>query len=157
MRTDRPETPGAKADLDIPKPGTPADFRQRIDRLYPGHPSSPVEADGRRKPPPPRLRDIALPEPATDTEHTEHVKDVRDRLDKARAHGLATDQQHTIDPDKQSWSRERAHFTIQISDSSMPEAAKCPVSAARSWREVLAARASRPSWRGTQVSTGHST
>ena len=97
MRTDRPETPGAKADLDNPKPGTPEDFRQRIDRLSPGHPSSPVEADGRRKPPPPRLRDIALPEPATDAEHAEHVKDVRDRLDKARAHGLSTDQQHTID------------------------------------------------------------
>ena len=107
MRTDRRETPDAKADLDNPKPGTSEDFRQRIDRLSPGHPSSPVEADGRRKPPPPRLRDIALPEPATDLEHAEHVKDVRDRLDKARAHGLATDQLHTIDGAREVWSEER--------------------------------------------------
>ncbi len=127
MRTDRPETPGAKADLDNPKPGTPEDFRQRIDRLSPGHPSSPVEADGRRKPPPPRLRDIALPEPATDAEHAEHVKDVRDRLDKARAHGLSTDQQHTIDPDRQTWSRE-ATLTLHraiIRQPSMPEVPTC--------------------------------
>jgi predicted ABC-type ATPase len=117
VRTDRPETPGAKADLDNPKPGTPEDFRQRIDRLTPGHPSSPVEADGRRKPPPPRLRDIALPEPATDAEHAEHVKDVRDRLDKARAHGLSTDQLHTIDPDRKRWSRERRELHREITDS----------------------------------------
>ena len=103
MRTDRPETPAA--DLDHPGPGTPQDLRQRLERLPPGHPSSPTEADGRRKPPPPRLQDIALPEPLTDTEHAEHVKDVKERLDKARASGLATDQQHTIDPDQRGLVR----------------------------------------------------
>lgn len=126
MRTDRRETPDAKADLDNPKPGTPEDFRQRIDRLSPGHPSSPVEADGRRKPPPPRLRDIALPESATDLEHAEHVKDVRDRLDKARAHGLATDQQHTIDPDKQIWSDKRDALHDSLVTYMYAQAAEVP-------------------------------
>jgi predicted ABC-type ATPase len=50
---------------------------------------------------------MALPEPLTDAEHAEHVKEVRDRLEKARADGLATDQQHTIDPDPEAWDKER--------------------------------------------------
>jgi len=114
LRTDQPKTPGAIAELDDPKPGSDdpksspaADLRHRSYRLPPGHPSSPIEADGRRKPPGPRLQDIALPEPVTDTEHAEHVKDIRDRLDKARAHGLSTDQQHTTDPAREVWSEQR--------------------------------------------------
>jgi predicted ABC-type ATPase len=133
--TDQPKVPGTKARLDVPasgpvdrkaglenqRPGPEnlgagptADLRRRANHLTPGHPSSPVEADGRRKPPAPRLKDIALPEPLTDAEHAEHVKDVRDRLDKARVRGLATDEQHTIDTDPEAWDKERriAHGSI---------------------------------------------
>jgi hypothetical protein len=125
VRTDRPKTPGSPADLDDPepgprddpagpKPGSREDLKQRSDRLAPGHPSSPIEADGSSKPPEARLQDIALPEPLTDAEHTEHVKEVRERLEKARADGLATDQRYVIDPDSQAWQRERrtAHDSI---------------------------------------------
>ncbi len=100
-----PENP--KPSPENPKPGSAADLRARSDRLAPGHPSSPVEADGTRKPAAPRLQDIALPEPLTDAEHAEHVKEVRDRLDKARVRGLATDEQHTIDRAREVWSEER--------------------------------------------------
>ncbi len=100
-----PENP--RADQKNPKPGSAADLQRRSDRLARGHPSSPVEADGTPKPPAPRLQDIALPEPLTDAEHAEHVKDVRDRLDKARVRGLATDEQHTVDSDHMAWDAER--------------------------------------------------
>jgi len=119
VRTDRPTTPDANADLDDPKPGRPEsisapDFRQRIDKLSPGHPSSPVESDGQRKPPTPRLRDIALPEPLTDSEHAEHVQYIKERLDDARERGLATDEQHALDLDYAAWDPERriAHDSI---------------------------------------------
>lgn len=126
MRTDRPTTPGENADLARPEAAPSADLRQRSDRLSPGHPSSPIEADGRRKPPAPRLQDMALPEPLTDAEHAEHVKEVRDRLEKARADGLATDQQHTIDPDRQRWSRDRRDLHRQITDTIYARAGHVP-------------------------------
>jgi hypothetical protein len=47
-----------------PKPGSLADFRQRLERLPYGHPSSPYHVDGERKPPPPRLRHLELAPPA---------------------------------------------------------------------------------------------
>jgi len=46
--------------------------------------------------------------PLTDAEYAEHVTKVRERLDKARVDGLATDQQHTIDPDHEQWVEDRA-------------------------------------------------
>lgn len=42
---------------------TDADIRDHLERLPPGHPSSPWDADGRRRPPPPRLQDLELPLP----------------------------------------------------------------------------------------------
>jgi hypothetical protein len=47
-----------------PQPGSLADFRQRLERLPYGHPSSPYHVDGERKPPPPRLRHLELAPPA---------------------------------------------------------------------------------------------
>jgi hypothetical protein len=35
----------------------------QLEALPPGHPSSPWNEDGTRKPPPPRLRDMELPLP----------------------------------------------------------------------------------------------
>lgn len=136
--TDQPKVPGTTSSLDSPDPGpedgksgldnpTPGpekprtspstDLRSRANQLRPGHPSSPVEADGSPKPPEPRLKDIGLPEPLTDAEHAEHVKDVRDRLDKARVRGLATDEQHTVDVDKKTWSRDRRERHGEIVES----------------------------------------
>jgi hypothetical protein len=43
-----------------PRPYSHADLSQRLDRLPPGHPSSPRNADGSRKPPPPSLRELEL-------------------------------------------------------------------------------------------------
>jgi predicted kinase len=93
------------------------ELRQRLERLPPGHPSSPVETDGTPRPPEPGLRcrdspDAPIPResdrrPLTDAEHAEHVSEVRALLDKARADGLATDRQHTIDPDDEQWTDDR--------------------------------------------------
>ena len=43
----------------------------------------------------------------TDKEWAEHVTEVRDTLDKARAAGLTTDCLYTIDPDHREWNAER--------------------------------------------------
>jgi hypothetical protein len=42
-----------------------ADMTAQLEKLPPGHPSSPWNADGTRKPPPPSLRDLELPLPGT--------------------------------------------------------------------------------------------
>src|SRR5215467_1279696 len=55
----RPDAVGSR-----PQPGSLADFRQRLERLPYGHPSSPYHVDGERKPPPPRLRHLELAPPA---------------------------------------------------------------------------------------------
>ena len=39
------------------------DMRAHLERLPPGHPSSPWDADGRRRPPPPWLEELELPLP----------------------------------------------------------------------------------------------
>lgn len=100
------------------RPGRRDELAQRLLRLPPGHPSSPVEADGTPRPPEPGLRcrespgasspDDADWQPLTDAEHAEHVTKVRERLDKARADGLATELRHTTDPDHEQWTEDRA-------------------------------------------------
>ncbi len=61
---------------------------------------------------PPPVHD--KPPPLTDKEWSEHVTEVRDTLDKARAAGLETHLMYTIDPDHQAWSKDRrtVHDTI---------------------------------------------
>jgi predicted kinase len=59
-------------------PDRPGDLRDRLDRLPPGHPSSPYETDGTRRDPFPRLR-----EPAADNESP--AADVRSSSDPADA------------------------------------------------------------------------
>jgi predicted kinase len=120
VRTDQPWAADGVADREwLPeRSGDRDELRQRLQRLPPGHPSSPVEADGTQRPPEPGLRSHETPDantspeadsrPLTDAEHAEHVKEVRARLDKARADGLATDQQHTTDPDREQWTDSRA-------------------------------------------------
>ena len=119
MRTDQPGAAEDLADLkSLPdKSGDRDELRQRLQRLPPGHPSSPLEADGTPRPQEPGLAcrepsdvgEIHEPDrqPLTDAEHAEHVSEVRARLDKARADGLATDQQQTTDPDNEQWIYDR--------------------------------------------------
>jgi predicted kinase len=89
----------------------------QLGRLPPGHPSSPVEADGTPKPPERGLRHFDLTEarpaadadtrPLTDAEHADHVKEVRALLDKARVDGLETESRYITDPDGETWAAER--------------------------------------------------
>jgi predicted kinase len=118
------------------RPGHRDEFEQRLRRLPPGHPSSPVEADGTPRPPEPGLRcrespDASSPDdadwrPLTDAEYAEHVTKVRDRLDKARADGLATDRQHTIDPAREVWSAERETLQDSIIEDLYRKASGVP-------------------------------
>jgi predicted kinase len=120
VRTDQPGVAEGPADFkSLPdRSGDRDELRQRLQRLPPGHPSSPLEADGTPRPQEPGLvcrepSDAAELREAnwqrlTDAEHAEHVSEVRALLEKARADGLATDRQHTTDPDNEQWSYDRA-------------------------------------------------
>ena len=120
VRMDQPQAADALAAREAlsQRTGDRDELRQRLYRLPPGHPSSPVEADGTPRSPEPELRrreglDAAPASdadwrPLTDAEYAEHLTEVRERLDKARADGLTTDRQHTIDSDHEQWSEDRA-------------------------------------------------
>jgi len=111
VRTDQPYAADSLALSE--RTGDRDELRQRLARLPPGHPSSPVEADGTPRPPERGLgagreaADAADRRPLTDAEHAEHVTQVKERLDKARADGLATELLHTTDPDHEQWAEER--------------------------------------------------
>jgi predicted kinase len=119
VRTDQPGVAEDLADLkSLPERlGDRDELRQRLERLPPGHPSSPLEADGTPRSPEPGLAcrepshtgEIREPDwqPLTDAEHAEHVSEVRALLDKARADGLVTKLQHTTDSDHEQWSDDR--------------------------------------------------
>jgi predicted kinase len=138
VRTDQPGVAEDLADLkSLPdRSGDRDELRQRLQRLPPGHPSSPLEADGTPRPPEPGLacrersdsRGTAEADrqPLTDAEHAEHVSEVRARLDKARADGLATDQQHTIDPAREVWSDQRDAMHDSIIDDLYARASDVP-------------------------------
>ena len=68
---DGPCVPGPFSQTGHPGgPGGPSDAEMRaaLERLPPGHPSSPWAADGTRRPPPPRLQDLELPLPGAWTD-----------------------------------------------------------------------------------------
>jgi predicted ABC-type ATPase len=130
--------------LDTPESAPPRQLSDRLERLPPGHPSSPYEADGTRREAAPRLRDLDTyaydddidfvepwpadqgsdadrpddsPPPLSDAEWSERYTDARAATFDARRSGLETNQQNTIDDLNQIWTPERAavHETI-ISD-----------------------------------------
>jgi hypothetical protein len=94
-------------------------LRQRLDRLPDWHPSSPhqPERPGGRRDGDPADGSRERPEPLSDAEHAERVRNIRDRLDWAHDHKLATDEQHLADRKRGIWSRDRrdAHDAI-VSD-----------------------------------------
>jgi predicted ABC-type ATPase len=121
------------------------DLQQRLERLPLGHPSSPFNDNGTRKPPPPRPQELPLPDDLPDEarqsladdprspperltadQFNEHVQRVRARLDEARAQGLATHEQHTIDPDGETWSKERIVEQKAIIEALYDRAAEVP-------------------------------
>jgi predicted kinase len=112
------------------------ELAQRLRRLPPGHPSSPVEADGTPRPPEPGLRCRESPDaspagdadwrPLSDAEYAEHVTKVREALDKARADGLATDRQYTIDPAREVWSGDREALQDSIIEDLYRRASDVP-------------------------------
>jgi predicted kinase len=121
-RTDQPSEADGVDLRALPEPsGEREVLRRRLERLPPGHPSSPIQDhDGAETvdlPAPDRADEQARDDrstedadrrPLTDAEHAEHVTEVRDLLDKAAAEGLATDLQHTTDEDHEQWTEERA-------------------------------------------------
>jgi predicted kinase len=138
MRIDQPSAADPLTDHEeLPERGAGRDeLRRRLLRLPPGHPSSPVEADGTPKPPEPGLggREFAHADaageadwrPLSDAEYAEHLTEVRERLDKARADGLATDRQHTIDPAREVWSGEREALQDSIIEDLYTRASEVP-------------------------------
>jgi predicted ABC-type ATPase len=138
VRIDQPWVADSPADRrPLPERASDRDeLRQRLARLPPGHPSSPVEADGTPRPPEPGLRGPETPDvdtspeadarPLTDAEQAEYVNEVRTRLDQARADGLSTDQQHTIDPAREVWSEPRDAQHDSIIDDLYARAADVP-------------------------------
>jgi predicted kinase len=138
VRTDQPGVAEGPADLkSLPeRSGDRDELRQRLQRLPPGHPSSPLEADGSPRPPEAGLgcrgpsdageNREADRQPLTDAEHAEHVSEVRARLDRARADGLTTDRQHTIDPAREVWSDQRDAMHDSIIDDLYASASDVP-------------------------------
>ena len=54
------------------------------------------------------------------------MKEVRDRLDKARVRGLATDLQYTMDRDGTTWSRDRRALHREITDCIYAQSSHIP-------------------------------
>jgi hypothetical protein len=127
-------SPRADRGADTPAASAPGRLGDRLERLPPGHPSSPYEADGTRREAAPRLRDYEMDDADeaddavtrdaarhadtinrfTDAEWSDHREETEDRLAEANEAELASEFQHTDDPNHQVWSRERtlAHDTI---------------------------------------------
>jgi len=141
----RPDTADASSHL-----------RDRLERLPPGHPSSPYEADGRRREPAQHLRDLDTgtdtgdgvfvddfdvagdgrsdwrPDDShaghrfTDAEWSEHRAETRALIADGNAADLASYRQHTVDPDNQAWTAERRSAHDLIINSLYAEAQDVP-------------------------------
>src|ERR1700733_5894838 len=109
------------------------DLRHRLDHLPAGHPSSLYEADGRRREPGSRLRDLETEfdatRPLTDAEWPEHRTDVRARLASGDDSGLQTNHLHTVDEDRKIWTVERNRIQGELVADLYEEAKDVPCSA----------------------------
>jgi predicted kinase len=97
------------------RPGS--ELERRLAKLPDGHPSSSGYGDAAVSSE--RGDDNGEPdrvEPLTDAEWAEHLAEVETKLDKARAAGLTTYVQHTIDPANEFWSDEREKLHDEIVD-----------------------------------------
>ena len=142
MRTDQPQVADEAAlrEASAQQGGDREVLRRKLERLPPGHPSSPIPRDdggNERRPepaetssgpgdhsaddappppggPPPPPGDGPDTRPLTDAEHAEHIPEVRSLLDKAREDGLETRLLHTTDSDHEQWSEDRAVMHDEI-------------------------------------------
>ena len=84
---------GMQSDLpqnaDRPERGSIEDLRQRLERLPPGHPSSPYNDDLTRKPPVARLKDLELPFHDTNGAARHHEPETQPAAVSAGATGAA--------------------------------------------------------------------
>jgi Zeta toxin len=94
-------------DLELRDSRVAGGLGQRLQRLADGHPSSPRYPDQRPPRAPDDGRDPREVRPLTDSEHAEHVAEVRERLDDARAGGLETHRLYTVDSKRKIWTDER--------------------------------------------------
>ena len=106
------------AEVDELRSPPTADLDRRLDRLPDAHPSSPRYASDQR--------DADDVRPLTDAEHADHVADVKARLADARAAGLDTRLQHTIDEEHEIWSDAREAAQDAIVDDLYARAATVP-------------------------------
>jgi predicted kinase len=115
----------------------PADkLTERLERLPPGHPSSPYDADGTRREPDSRLPDQDLdadaePEirethPFADAEWKEHLADTRSNLADAAQEGISTLAQYAIDEDGEAWVPSRRAVHMDIVNEIYDQAADVP-------------------------------
>lgn len=140
LTADAPPDTEARPDADT-RMSAAGRLSDRLERLPPGHPSSPYEADGTRRQPAPRLRDLdPYPdaewaeddqqidgfERYTDAEWADHRAETRILLAEANHAGLASDNQHTIDPDKQAWADGRRSVQDAIINSIYAQAKDVP-------------------------------
>jgi predicted kinase len=139
-------SPSADRRGDTTAASSPARLSDRLERLPPGHPSSPFEADGTRRQATPRLRDLdtdiaddadfkpfsseARPGPVSDSSHpadtsrrytdaewADHRQDARVRLTDANREGLSTEVQFSVDGDGEAWvASRRAVHGVIIDD-----------------------------------------
>jgi predicted ABC-type ATPase len=123
--------PDGAADL---RDRTAVDHRlhERLERLPPGHPSSPYDDDGRRREPDSRSYDLDTDQgaddtrPFTDAEWKDHLADARTRLAEAHRDGLATVDRYAIDKDGEAWAPERRAVHIDIVTDIYDQAAEIP-------------------------------
>ena len=93
--------------------GVRGELKKRLNQFEPGNPSSPWDEDGTLRPPEPKLSDLEQPLPTlSDADYKAHVEEVEKGL-KEFAH-LATDNVHTINPDRDIWNDERTSQHDQI-------------------------------------------
>jgi hypothetical protein len=86
----RPNDRSARAsDRDRPERGSVAEMSLRLERLPAGHPSSPYNDDGTRKPPVPSLKDLELPLPADDHGTPANISVAADRRTTAERNTTA--------------------------------------------------------------------
>jgi predicted kinase len=138
-RTDLPlASDGAVEREALPETGDREVLRRRLERLPPGHPSSPVadDGDGRPEPSEPSAHRHDSPDTSstedqdkrtlTDAEHAERVETIREQLEWARDQKLATDRQYLADPARGIWTRERRDAHDAIVDDLYEKSANVP-------------------------------
>jgi len=91
---------------------------EQLAKLPPGHPSSPRYADA--------FREADQARPLTDTEHAEHVAEVKARLARAREARLNSQFRHTLDPRQEVWSAQRRVVHDQIISDCRAAAGQVP-------------------------------